>query len=64
MGVILGIVPVPRVDLMNQDLSRRNFVKTSAAAAMVAAPAVLGAQGTGNRLRVGWIATGSRGRHV
>jgi predicted dehydrogenase len=49
---------------MKQDLSRRNFVKTSAAAAMVAAPAVLGAQGTGNRLRIGWIATGSRGRHV
>lgn len=49
---------------MKQDLSRRHFVQSSAAAAMIAAPATLSAQGTGNRLRVGWIATGSRGRHV
>ncbi|HYO79851.1 MAG TPA: Gfo/Idh/MocA family oxidoreductase [Bryobacteraceae bacterium] len=49
---------------MKQDLSRRSFVTTSAVAAVSAAPAVLGAQGTGNRLRIGWIATGSRGRHV
>jgi predicted dehydrogenase len=48
---------------MKQDLSRRNFV-SSAAAAVTAAPAVLGAQGSNNRLRVGWIATGMRGRHV
>lgn len=48
---------------MNQDFTRRNFVKSSAAAA-VAAPAVLGAQGASNRLRIGWIATGTRGRHV
>ncbi len=49
---------------MKQDLSRRNFV-ASAAAAVSAAPAVLGAQsGANDRLRVGWIATGSRGRHV
>src|SRR5688572_26517412 len=52
-----------RQQLMNQDFSRRNFVKSSAAAAM-AAPAVLGAQGASNRLRIGWIATGSRGKHV
>lgn len=48
---------------MNQDFTRRNFVKSSAAAAM-AAPAVLGAQSANNRIRIGWIATGSRGRHV
>ena len=48
---------------MKNDLSRRNFV-TSAAAAMAAGPAVLSAQSPNNRLRVGWIATGSRGRHV
>ena len=48
---------------MNQDFSRRNFVKSSAAAAM-AAPAVLGAQSANNRVKIGWIATGSRGKHV
>jgi len=49
---------------MKQDLSRRDFV-TSAAAAVTAAPAVLSAQNSpNNRVRVGWIATGSRGKHV
>ncbi len=49
---------------MKQDLSRRDFV-TSAAAAVSAAPAVLSAQTSpNNRVRVGWIATGSRGKHV
>jgi len=49
---------------MKDDFTRRNFVKSSAAAAMVAAPAVLGAQSPNNQVRVGWIATGSRGKHV
>lgn len=49
---------------MSEELSRRNFVKRSAAAALTAAPAVLPVLGQGNRLRVGWISTGSRGRHV
>ena len=49
---------------MKQDFSRRDFV-TSAAAAVSAAPAVLSAQTSpNNRVRVGWIATGSRGQHV
>src|SRR5262245_53269309 len=49
---------------MNNDLSRRTFVKRSAAAAMAAAPSVVPVLGQNNRLRVGWIATGSRGKHV
>jgi predicted dehydrogenase len=49
---------------MKDDLSRRDLLKHSAAAAMAAGPAVLPALGQSNRLRVGWIATGTRGRHV
>lgn len=45
---------------MSNDLSRRGFVAASA----IAAPAILSAQGTGNRMKVGWIGTGSRGNHV
>jgi predicted dehydrogenase len=45
---------------MSDQPSRRNFV-----AAAAAAPALLNAQASpNNRLRVGWIATGSRGQHV
>jgi predicted dehydrogenase len=47
-----------------KDLSRRDLLKKTAAAAIVAGPAVLPAFGQNNRLRVGWIATGSRGQHV
>lgn len=43
------------------DVSRRDFVATTAAA-LSATP--LAAQGANNRLRVGWISTGSRGKHV
>ena len=46
------------------DFARRDFLKTTAALALAGAPAVLRAQGSNNRLRVGWIATGSRGQHV
>ncbi|MBM3727246.1 MAG: Gfo/Idh/MocA family oxidoreductase [Acidobacteria bacterium] len=45
---------------MSLDLSRRNFVK----AAAVAAPAVLPALGANEKLRVGFVGTGSRGNHV
>lgn len=44
------------------DSSRRSFLKGAALAA--AAPAVLPALGANDRLRVGWIGTGSRGMHV
>ena len=47
-----------------KDISRREILKKSAAAAIVAAPGVLPVLGQNNRLRVGWIATGSRGQHV
>src|SRR4051794_7371865 len=68
LNVKLRIVPRPRrpgdATVMKQDFTRRDFV-TSAAAAMTAAPAVLPAQTSpNNRVRVGWIATGSRGKHV
>ncbi len=49
---------------MADDVARRDFLKSSALAALAAAPALLQAQSPNNRLRVGWIATGSRGQHV
>ncbi len=49
---------------MKDDLSRRDVMKNSAVAALAVGPAVLPALGQNSRLRVGWIATGSRGRHV
>lgn len=46
-------------------VSRRDLLKSSAAAAAIAAgPAVMQSSAQNNRLRVGWIATGSRGAHV
>ncbi len=47
---------------MSERLSRRSFVASGAAVA--AAPSLLNAQGSGNRLKAGWIGTGSRGNHV
>lgn len=49
---------------MNDSISRRDVMKRTAAAAMIAAPAVLPVLGQNNRVRVGWISTGSRGKHV
>jgi predicted dehydrogenase len=46
---------------MSDNLSRRGFVATGAAAI---APAFLNAQNPNSRLRTGWIGTGSRGNHV
>jgi predicted dehydrogenase len=48
---------------MKKDLTRRTLLTTSAAA-LAAGPSVIPAVGQNNRLRVGWIATGMRGRHV
>ena len=57
--------PLSRGDLTRmKDFSRREILKKTAAAAMVAAPGVLPVLGQNNRLRVGWIATGARGQHV
>jgi predicted dehydrogenase len=47
---------------MSQELSRRNFV--SKAAALAAAPAVLPALGANDRITLGVIGTGGRGRYL
>ena len=49
---------------MMDELSRRNFMKTAAAAALAAAPASMPVLGANDRVKVGWIGTGSRGYHV
>lgn len=46
---------------MQDDLSRRKFVKT---AAVVAAPAILRAQNSSDAIRIGWIGVGSRGYYL
>jgi predicted dehydrogenase len=46
---------------MQDDVSRRNFVKT---AALVAAPGILLAQNAGTKIRVGWIGVGGRGSYL
>src|SRR6202162_322259 len=48
---------------MQDDLSRRNFMKTTAAAA-VAAPGILRAQNSSGAVRIGWIGVGSRGYYL
>src|ERR1035438_10103288 len=48
---------------MEDDLSRRNFMKTTAAAA-VAAPGILRAQNASGVVRIGWIGMGSRGYYL
>jgi predicted dehydrogenase len=49
---------------MTDDVSRRNFMKTSVAAAAIAVPGLSPVLGANNRLKVGWIGTGMRGYHV
>ena len=49
---------------MIDDLSRRNFLKTSAGAALTAAPGILSAQNANDKIQVGWIGTGSRGYYL
>jgi len=49
---------------MTDDLSRRNFIKTSAGAAAIAAPAILRAQNTNSTIRIGCIGIGSRGYYL
>ncbi|HOL71914.1 MAG TPA: Gfo/Idh/MocA family oxidoreductase [Bryobacteraceae bacterium] len=46
---------------MSDEFSRRSFVK---GAALAVGPAVLPVLGANNRLRVGWIGTGSRGSYL
>ena len=49
---------------MPEPFSRRNFVKTSAGAAAIAAPGILRAQNAGSVVHIGWIGTGSRGSYL
>src|SRR5882724_12740884 len=49
---------------MNEDLSRRGFVKTYAAALTLAAPGILRSQNPNSTVHVGWIGVGSRGYYL
>ncbi len=49
---------------MSQDFTRRSFVRSSAAAALASAPAVLSAWAPSDRLSFGWIGSGGRGYYL
>ncbi|HEV2689072.1 MAG TPA: Gfo/Idh/MocA family oxidoreductase, partial [Bryobacteraceae bacterium] len=49
---------------MQDDLSRRGFLKTSAGAAAIAAPGILRAQNANGKVHIGWIGVGSRGYYL
>ena len=49
---------------MDNESSRRAFLKTSAGLAIVSAPAVLPALGANDKAQVGWIGVGSRGYYL
>ena len=49
---------------MKEDLSRRNFVKTSAGLAIASMPGILPALGASDKVQVGWIGVGSRGYYL
>ena len=50
---------------MSQEYSRRGFVKSAASAvALAAGPAILPAFGAADRVSLGWIGTGTRGRYL
>src|SRR5580658_4562738 len=42
-------------------MDRRNFLKTTATAAVLAGPAVIGARGASDKINIGWIGVGTRG---
>ena len=46
---------------MADELKRRDFLKTSVAAAATAGPAVISARGQNNKINLGWIGMGTRG---
>ncbi len=48
---------------MSDEMKRRDFMKQSAAAAVLAGPAVQSARGAGDRVTIGWIGVGTRGYH-
>jgi predicted dehydrogenase len=45
---------------MAEELNRRNFIK---AAALAAGPAIISARGANDKINVGWIGVGTRGRY-
>lgn len=49
---------------MNEDLSRRSFMKTSAGAVALAAPGILRSQNPNGTVQIGWIGVGSRGYYL
>jgi len=49
---------------MNEDLSRRSFMKTSAGAVALAAPGILRSQNPNGTVHVGWVGVGSRGYYL
>ena len=49
---------------MQDHLSRRNFIKSSASAAAIAAPGILRAQNANGKVHIGWIGVGSRGYYL
>ena len=56
--------PEGRFDIMKpmpDAINRRNFLKTTAAAAVLAGPAVISARGANDKLNIGWIGVGTRG---
>jgi predicted dehydrogenase len=46
---------------MAEELKRRDFLKTSAAVATLAGPAVISARGANDKVNIGWIGVGTRG---
>jgi predicted dehydrogenase len=48
---------------MSDEFARRDFLKKSAAAAALAAPAVHSARGANGKINIGWIGAGTRGYH-
>jgi predicted dehydrogenase len=46
---------------MADELRRRDFLRTSAAAAVLAGPAVISARGANDKINIGWIGVGTRG---
>jgi predicted dehydrogenase len=46
---------------MTNDLGRRDFMKQTGAAALLAAPAVQSARGANDKVNIGWIGLGTRG---
>ena len=46
---------------MADNIERRDFLKSSVAAAVTAGPAVISARGQNDKITLGWIGMGTRG---